>query len=161
MWILLCSLPILIYSYLRSPIMLGAFRRFGVVHAVRAASPQALSVRSLPQRVQWRSPSIAATPRIACSSFHSSSTFLSAAAEAQAQPDVLDSAVPSRLTHFSQLAEQGLVDPEIIRTINQRMKIQTMTDVQSMTIQDILQGGDVYVDFYSAPLSPPLVTKFR
>ncbi|PLB35643.1 DEAD/DEAH box helicase [Aspergillus candidus] len=123
--------------------MLGAFRRFGVAHAVRAASPQAQSVRSLPQRVQWRSPSIVAIPRIACSSFHSSSTFLSAAAEAQAQPDVLDPAVPSRLTHFSQLAEKGLVDPEIVRTINQRMKIETMTDVQSLTIQDILQGGDV------------------
>jgi ATP-dependent RNA helicase MSS116 len=49
------------------------------------------------------------------------------------------------LREFTDLAEQGLVDPTIIRAIVKDMKIKTMTDVQSQTLREILQGDDVLV----------------
>jgi ATP-dependent RNA helicase MSS116 len=72
--------------------------------------------------------------------------FSSASAQAQAQPDDFESAAPQQtLTEFADLAEQGLVDPKIIRAIVKDMKIKTMTDVQSQTLREILQGDDVSV----------------
>jgi ATP-dependent RNA helicase MSS116 len=78
---------------------------------------------------------------------HKSSPFFSSAsAQAQAQPDESESAASQeRLTEFADLAEQGLVDPRIIRAIVKDMKIKTMTEVQSQTLSEILQGVDVSV----------------
>jgi ATP-dependent RNA helicase MSS116 len=78
---------------------------------------------------------------------HKSSPFFSSAsAQAQTQPDDFQTAPPQEpLREFTDLAEQGLVDPTIIRAIVKDMKIKTMTDVQSQTLREILQGDDVLV----------------
>lgn len=47
------------------------------------------------------------------------------------------------LREFADLQKQGLVDPQIINTITQKMNITTMTDVQSMTLRETLKGTDV------------------
>ncbi|KAB8274345.1 P-loop containing nucleoside triphosphate hydrolase protein [Aspergillus minisclerotigenes] len=121
--------------------MLGAFRRNGVAHALRASAPRSLSARVTPQQLQWRPPVFSAVSHVPRSLFHASRVSFSAVAEAQAQDAEADQ--DGRLTDFKQLADQGLVDPIIIRTINKNMGIKTMTDVQSMTIQETLQGHDV------------------
>ena len=54
----------------------------------------------------------------------------------------------TELTHFQQLADHGLVQPEVIDTLTQRMNIKVMTDVQRLTINETLDGTDVYVFMY-------------
>ncbi|KAE8367159.1 P-loop containing nucleoside triphosphate hydrolase protein [Aspergillus caelatus] len=121
--------------------MLGAFRRNGVAHALRASAPRSLSARVTPQQLQWRPPTFSAISHVPRSLFHASRVSFSAVAEAQVQN--AEAEQEGRLSSFKQLADQGLVDPIIIRTINKNMGIKTMTDVQSMTIQETLQGNDV------------------
>ncbi|KAB8255685.1 P-loop containing nucleoside triphosphate hydrolase protein [Aspergillus pseudonomiae] len=121
--------------------MLGAFRRNGVAHALRASAPRFLSARVTPQQLQWHPPAFSAVSHVPRSLFHASRVSFSAVAEAQAQNAEADQ--DGRLSNFKQLADQGLVDPIIIRTLDKKMGIKTMTDVQSMTIQETLQGNDV------------------
>ncbi|KAI9811071.1 MAG: hypothetical protein M1827_005653 [Pycnora praestabilis] len=47
------------------------------------------------------------------------------------------------ITRFQELADRGLVSAQIIRNITEQMKLSTMTQVQSMTINEALQGADV------------------
>ncbi|KAI9932170.1 hypothetical protein ASPWEDRAFT_27560 [Aspergillus wentii DTO 134E9] len=123
--------------------MLGTVRRYGVVQALRASAPRSLYARSIPQLSRWQAPSTSALPQIKRSLFHSSPFRSSAAAAQEVQID--DSAPASRelLTEFADLAKHGLIDPRVIRTITGPMKIKTMTDVQSQTIHETLQGDDV------------------
>ncbi|RHZ59016.1 uncharacterized protein CDV56_100917 [Aspergillus thermomutatus] len=124
--------------------MLGAVRRYGVVHALRASVPRALCRSSNSQLLRCQTPSITVFPQSVRLLHKSSPFFSSESAQAQAQPDDLELAAPQeRLTEFADLAEQGLVDPKIIRAIVKDMKIKTMTDVQSQTLREILQGDDV------------------
>ncbi|KAB8238302.1 hypothetical protein ETB97_010871 [Aspergillus alliaceus] len=123
--------------------MLGALRRNGVAHALRASAPRSLSARVIPQRLQWLSPSLPAASHVPRSLFHTTKVTFSAAAEAQAQSTAPQTDQPERLSDFKQLGDQGLVDPIIIRTITKNMGIKTMTDVQSMTIQETLKGNDM------------------
>lgn len=46
-------------------------------------------------------------------------------------------------TTFRQLAERGLVDQGLIRTLTDKMGLETMTSVQSLTINEALKGTDV------------------
>lgn len=48
-----------------------------------------------------------------------------------------------RITRFQELVDQQLVDENIIRPITEDMKITTMTQVQSLTINETLKGVDV------------------
>ncbi len=48
-------------------------------------------------------------------------------------------------TTFRQLAERGLVDQGVIRTLTDKMGLETMTPVQSLTINEALKGTDVQV----------------
>jgi ATP-dependent RNA helicase MSS116 len=48
------------------------------------------------------------------------------------------------ITKFQDLADRGLVHPAIIKEITQGMGHHTMTDVQSLTIDETLKGTDVY-----------------
>ncbi|KAF7585311.1 hypothetical protein BBP40_011247 [Aspergillus hancockii] len=121
--------------------MLGAFRRNGVAHALRASAPRFLSARVTPQQLQWHAPSILAVSHVPRSFFHASPFSFSASAEAQVQITDLEADQP--LVEFGQLGNQGLVDHRIIRNIVKDMGIKTMTDVQSMTIHETLKGGDV------------------
>ncbi|GIC91551.1 DEAD/DEAH box helicase [Aspergillus udagawae] len=124
--------------------MLGAVRRYGVVHALRASVPRTLCKSSNSQLLRCQISPITAFPQSVRLLHKSSPLFSSASAQAQAQPDDFESAAPQQtLTEFADLAEQGLVDPKIIRAIVKDMKIKTMTDVQSQTLREILQGDDV------------------
>ncbi len=48
-----------------------------------------------------------------------------------------------RITTFQELADQDLVDEKLILPITRDMNITTMTDVQSLTINETLTGVDV------------------
>ena len=47
------------------------------------------------------------------------------------------------VTHFKELAERGMVSETVIDTITRQMGLETMTHVQSLTINEILKGQDV------------------
>lgn len=47
------------------------------------------------------------------------------------------------ITEFADLATQGLVHPNIINTITKQMRLTTMTEVQTRTINEALNGNDV------------------
>lgn len=47
------------------------------------------------------------------------------------------------ITKYQELADRGLVDKNVIKTITSTMRIETMTQVQSMTINETLKGADV------------------
>lgn len=47
------------------------------------------------------------------------------------------------VTKFQELADRGMVCKTVIKTLTQDMKLETMTQVQSMTINETLKGIDV------------------
>jgi ATP-dependent RNA helicase MSS116 len=47
------------------------------------------------------------------------------------------------ITQFAQLKELNMVHPNVINVITREMKIETMTEVQSATIHQGLQGSDM------------------
>lgn len=49
------------------------------------------------------------------------------------------------ITEFQELADQGLVQNEIVKAITGDMRLSTMTPVQSLTITETLKGLDVSV----------------
>lgn len=139
--------------------MLGAVRRYGVVHALRASVPRTICRPSNSQLLRCQTSPVTACPQSVRLLHKSSPFFSSASAQAQAQPDDLQSAAPQEpLREFTDLAERGLVDPKIIRAIVKDMNIKTMTDVQSQTLREILQGDDVLVDALALKaLGPKLI----
>lgn len=50
------------------------------------------------------------------------------------------------ITKFSELGEQKLVHQTIVDTMTRDMKLDTMTEVQSLTIDRALKGHDTYVN---------------
>jgi ATP-dependent RNA helicase MSS116 len=46
------------------------------------------------------------------------------------------------ITKFKELEERGLVHRNVVRTITDEMKLETMTEVQSRTINEALKGTD-------------------
>jgi len=53
-----------------------------------------------------------------------------------------------KITKFAELAEQNLVHPNVVDAIIKGMGHETMTEVQTMTINQALQGTDVYVLYF-------------
>ena len=47
------------------------------------------------------------------------------------------------ITRFDQLEKQGLVNRNIVRAITQDMGLETMTEVQTRTINQALKGTDM------------------
>ncbi|KAL8854737.1 MAG: hypothetical protein Q9221_000519 [Calogaya cf. arnoldii] len=47
------------------------------------------------------------------------------------------------VTRFIELQERGMVCPTVVKTLVEDMKLETMTQVQSLTINETLKGGDV------------------
>jgi len=133
--------------------MLCAVRRHGVAQALRASTSRSFVARSTPQLLKWQPSTsrLAAFPQIYRSLHVSATRFQAAQAEAAASEE--EPTTPERLTEFADLASHGLVDKKIIDQITRFMKIKTMTDVQSMTINETLQGDDVYVLLSAFPFS--------
>lgn len=140
--------------------MLGAVRRQGLAQALRACAPRSISARVTPQVLRWQRPSTAAF-FFASRSIYSSPSLRNAAsasgAAAQARVEEPVEEIQDRITEFEDLAARQLVSPKIINNITNRMNIKTMTEVQSLTINETLKGDDVYVLF---GFSLPDVLKF-
>lgn len=49
------------------------------------------------------------------------------------------------VTKFRELGERKMVCPTVVRTLTEDMGLETMTQVQSLTINETLKGSDVYV----------------
>lgn len=47
------------------------------------------------------------------------------------------------VTRFIELQERGMVCSTVVKTLVEDMKLETMTQVQSLTINETLKGGDV------------------
>ena len=48
------------------------------------------------------------------------------------------------LTRFQELSDHGLVHDNVIKVLTKEMGLETMTQVQSMTISEALKGTDMY-----------------
>jgi ATP-dependent RNA helicase MSS116 len=74
-------------------------------------------------------------------SLHSSFPKFSAAV-AQESTEIETS---QRIEKFAELGEQGFIDSTIIKNITHpaRMNLETMTEVQSLTLREIVKGDDV------------------
>jgi ATP-dependent RNA helicase MSS116 len=68
--------------------------------------------------------------------FHSSATRWQQEAQQSIEED-------GPVTEFKELATRGLVHPNLINTITNQMKLTTMTDVQTRTINEALSGVDI------------------
>jgi ATP-dependent RNA helicase MSS116 len=73
--------------------------------------------------------------------FHHSAKWQQIAAVEAEAAEVKDQNGP--ITEFQELARQGLVHPNLINTITKNMRLTTMTDVQTRTINEALSGVDV------------------
>lgn len=49
------------------------------------------------------------------------------------------------VSRFQDLADRELVSPKVVNVITKEMGLETMTDVQKMTLNACLDGTDVYV----------------
>jgi ATP-dependent RNA helicase MSS116 len=123
--------------------MLGTVRRFGVSRALRAIAPRSTSVRLATHLPKWEAPSTHSSVA-AARSLHSSFPRLSAAT-AQAIVEETEPSKPAIITEFSDLAAENLIHNKIIKNIIQpdRMNLKTMTEVQSLTLNQIVKGDDM------------------
>ncbi|CAG8097307.1 unnamed protein product [Penicillium olsonii] len=121
-------------------IMLSTIRRFGASSALRASAPRTLSARSVAQLPKWQAPA-SLSSLSAIRSLHSSPTLFSAEA-AQAHAEQTE---PRRHTEFAALGSEGIINENVIKNIIQpdRMNISTMTEVQSLTLNEIVKGNDI------------------
>lgn len=78
--------------------------------------------------------------------FHSSRSWQQIAAAESATETEEPSSQDKPVTEFADLATRGLVHPSIINTITKHMRLTSMTDVQTRTINEALSGVDVYVE---------------
>jgi ATP-dependent RNA helicase MSS116 len=127
--------------------MFGAFRRCPATLSRNLSSAVAVSrVLRVPLS---RTPTTLRVPatRLANASvagFHHSARWQQIAAQEQEQANASEEAhEPELITEFKELATRGLVHPNIINTITKQMRIETMTDVQTRTINEALSGVDV------------------
>ncbi|PWY79251.1 DEAD-domain-containing protein [Aspergillus heteromorphus CBS 117.55] len=119
--------------------MLGAFRRFGVAHALRASS-RPLLARTTPQHAQSLAPSAPAISLTARALYHPTPARFQ---QLEAELKENDEAESNGPVPFADLETQGLLNASIVNVITKKMKITHMTDVQSQTIRDCLKGDDV------------------
>ncbi|EUC36747.1 hypothetical protein COCCADRAFT_87326 [Bipolaris zeicola 26-R-13] len=75
----------------------------------------------------------------AIAGFHHSAKWQQIAAQEVEQSEQQNEPV----TQFEDLATRGLVHPNVVNTITKQMKLTTMTDVQTRTINEALSGVDI------------------
>lgn len=80
-------------------------------------------------------------PAALTAAFHQSARWQQVAEQQTEQSSASDGPV----TRFEDLATRGLVHPNITNVLTRKMKLETMTDVQTRTINEALSGVDVYV----------------
>lgn len=79
-----------------------------------------------------------ARPTLFVSAFHQTARWRQQAAEAVQLEDA-----PELITKFTELEARGMIHPNVIRTITHEMRFDSMTDVQSQTINEALKGTDM------------------
>ncbi|KAF1833710.1 DEAD-domain-containing protein [Decorospora gaudefroyi] len=100
--------------------------------ALRTSLFQPAGVLSIP----LQSSRLAKTP---IAGFHHSAKWQQVVAQ-EAEPSIRDDGL---VTEFRELATRGLVHPNVINTVTNKMKLKTMTDVQTRTINEALSGVDI------------------
>jgi ATP-dependent RNA helicase MSS116 len=119
--------------------MFGAVRRCPATLARNLASVSTRTLRtplthnSSVLRIPLQS---ARLQNVSFAGFHNSATRWQQEAQEEQQSD-------GPVTEFKELATRGLVHPNLIRTITNQMKLTTMTDVQTRTINEALSGVDM------------------
>ncbi|KAH7036255.1 putative DEAD box RNA helicase hela [Macrophomina phaseolina] len=107
-----------------------------------ASLPRALSATAL-TRTALRNQSVVAprpvfssrlAPRVSLRAFQSSVRLADASNSSQDEP---------RITTFRELGEKNIVHPNIVRAVVRDMRLETMTEVQSATIHQAIQGTDL------------------
>lgn len=96
------------------------------------------SALSQPSPLVWRT--AARVPKVTVASFHHTAKWQQVAATAT------ESTIPNNdgvVTQFEDLKTRGLVHPNVVDTITKQMKLHTMTDVQTRTINEALSGVDI------------------
>lgn len=73
-------------------------------------------------------------PRVSLRAFQSSVRLADASNSSQDEP---------RITTFRELGEKNIVHPNIVRAVVRDMRLETMTEVQSATIHQAIQGTDL------------------
>lgn len=124
--------------------MFGAMRRCPV-NLPRSVTLLASSSNSIRTPIlQSRNALKVFSPRLTkpiVASYHQSTKWQQVAAAQQVAEPVQEELI----TEFEDLARRKLVHPNIINVVTNQMKINTMTEVQSRTINEGLSGTDVYV----------------
>ena len=88
--------------------------------------------------------SVTRLDRLSFRSVHSSSLRQQqAAAAAQEYQSAHDPEADGVITRFEELESKNLVHPNVVRTLTRRMGLETMTEVQTRTINEALRGTDV------------------
>jgi ATP-dependent RNA helicase MSS116 len=77
---------------------------------------------------------------VSISGFHHSAKWQQIAAAEEAAESIRED---GPVTEFQELANRGLVHPNLINTITKQMRLTTMTDVQTRTINEALSGVDM------------------
>jgi ATP-dependent RNA helicase MSS116 len=129
--------------------MFGALRRCPATLSrglsTAAISSRALRVSSFKATSALQIPSSRIAGVTSAGFHHSAKWQQIAAAETNAEAEA-EAEAPSSdglVTEFSELAKRGLVHPNIINTITKQMRLSTMTDVQTRTINEALSGVDM------------------
>lgn len=132
--------------------MLSAVRRGHVFASAlrtfssRSNAPQ-IAIRAVPKWSQLPVRPVSLTPR----SLHTTPSRQEPATAARELDYEDQPPVPrplGKITKFQELADQGLVSSQVIDTITQRMGIETMTEVQTLTVNETLKGIDMYVTIH-------------
>lgn len=126
--------------------MLGRLPRGHVLaRGVRTRLPSAIRSPLVNRSIRCLQPSAQAGAPLS-RAFHATPLFKQPASAATAtQEQGEESSSTGEITQFSELGTRGLVSQNIVNAIS-RMGIETMTDVQRLTINQTLKGNDVYVD---------------
>lgn len=59
-------------------------------------------------------------------------------------PRVDEAEMTGPITKFAELGDRGIIDKSVINTLVKKMGLETMTEVQSLTINEAIKGIDVY-----------------
>ena len=101
-----------------------------------------ISARSFGTSTRWRQVAAAATAHedeAVQSEVEQGSSLNEPPSNAQTKPPTNYGPV----TKFKELAERGMVSATVIDTLTRQMGLETMTHVQTLTINEILKGQDV------------------
>ena len=154
-------------TYFDCCLMLNALRRgpASVARALRLSSTSSSAIVCVRSAGTKRSQicSLQRPSVISCRALHSSPQWRRTAAIAEAHDDAVEgqarqqvtsqsppsdsendaSKVLGRVIKFRQLADLNMVNPVIVNTLTKDMGLETMTQVQSLTINETLKGIDV------------------